>query len=225
MNISSLGTEKNPVKGIIFDMDGVLLDTESLCKRIWRIVAENWGLKDPDPVYYKCVGQAVQDTLVLLQSYFEQQQKDFNARKWYDDTVELFHEVEQKEGLPKMKGADDCLSRLSKTNLLIAIASSTRTPTVKRQLTAAGIYDYFKTFTCGDTVEHSKPHPEIYLKACQSLGLKPEECVAVEDSPNGIRSAYSAGLKTIMIPDQIQPDKEILKMCSCVLKSLDELEP
>lgn len=124
-----------------------------------------------------------------------------------------------------MKGAEECLKRLSEKGCILALASSTRRTSVERQLTRAGLIKYFKTLTCGDSVKHSKPDPEIYTKACASVGVLPQDCAAVEDSPNGVISAYRAGLKVIMVPDQIQPTDEIKKMCTAVLTSLDELEP
>lgn len=213
------------IKTFIFDMDGVLLDTESLCKKCWRLAAEERGLKNVDEVYYKCVGQASQDTLRNLQDFFENQDKNFVAEEWYEYAKSFFYKVEESQGLEKMKGAEECLKRLSEKGCVLALASSTRRTSVERQLTRAGLIKYFKTLTCGDSVKHSKPDPEIYTKACASVGVLPQDCAAVEDSPNGVISAYRAGLKVIMIPDQIQPTDEIKKMCTAVLTSLDELEP
>ncbi len=213
------------VKTFIFDMDGVLLDTESLCKKCWRLAAEERGLKNVDEVYYKCVGQASQDTLRNLQDFFEKQDKNFVAEEWYEYAKSFFYKVEESQGLEKMKGAEECLKRLSEKGCVLALASSTRRTSVERQLTRAGLIKYFKTLTCGDSVKHSKPDPEIYTKACASVGVLPQDCAAVEDSPNGVISAYRAGLKVIMVPDQIQPTDEIKKMCTAVLTSLDELEP
>lgn len=213
------------IKTFIFDMDGVLLDTESLCKKCWRLAAEERGLKNVDEVYYKCVGQASQDTLRNLQDFFENQDKNFVAEEWYEYAKSFFFKVEESQGLEKMKGAEECLKRLSEKGCVLALASSTRRTSVERQLTRAGLIKYFKTLTCGDSVKHSKPDPEIYTKACASVGVLPQDCAAVEDSPNGVISAYRAGLKVIMIPDQIQPTDEIKKMCTAVLTSLDELEP
>lgn len=213
------------IKTFIFDMDGVLLDTESLCKKCWRLAAEERGLKNVDEVYYKCVGQASQDTLRNLQDFFENQDKNFVAEEWYEYAKSFFYKVEESQGLEKMKGAEECLKRLSEKGCVLALASSTRRTSVERQLTRAGLIKYFKTLTCGDSVKHSKPDPEIYTKACASVGVLPQDCAAVEDSPNGVISAYRAGLKVIMIPDQIQPTDEIKKMCTVVLTSLDELEP
>ncbi len=213
------------IKAFIFDMDGVLLDTESLCKKCWRLAASERGLKDVDSVYYKCVGQASQDTLRTLQDFFEKQDRTFVAAEWYEYAKSFFRKTEEEQGLEKMKGAEECLKRLSAKGYVLALASSTRRTSVERQLTRAGLIKYFKTLTCGDSVKHSKPDPEIYTNACASIALLPRYCVAVEDSPNGVISAYKAGLSVIMVPDQIQPAEEIKKMCTAVLKSLDELEP
>lgn len=210
-------------KAFIFDMDGVLLDTESLCKKCWRIAARDWGLEDVDSVYYECVGQASQDTLRILQDFFVKQKADFVALDWYNYAKSFFYKIEKAGGLKKMKGAQECLERLLEKGYILALASSTRRSTVLRQLSAAGLAKYFRTFTCGDSVAHSKPDPEIYIKACASVGLPPAFCAAVEDSPNGVRSAFSAGMKVAMVPDQIEPDDEIRGMCIRIAASLDEI--
>ncbi len=209
-------------KACVFDMDGVLLDTESLCKKCWRRAARDFCLKDIDEVFYKCVGQARQDTFKTLQDFFIRQKSDFDARTFYLYAVEFFKKEEALHGIPLKKGARECLERLSSEGVTLALASSTRTEVVKRQLNDAGLLKFFKTITCGDSVLHSKPDPEIYLKACASIAMKAEDCYAVEDSINGVRSAYSAGLKVIMVPDLIEPDEETVKLCKAVIPSLDE---
>lgn len=211
------------ISAFIFDMDGVLLDTESLCKKCWRLAAEEWKLKNVDEVYYQCVGQATQDTLFTLQNFFEKQNKNFNAREWYDCARNFFRKTEESEGIELMPGAKNCLERLKTKGFVLALASSTRRQTVERQLSRSGLIDYFKTLTCGDSVEHSKPDPEIYLKACASVGINPKNCVAVEDSPNGVLSAYNAGLKVVLVPDQIKPDEKIKSLCAKILNSLEEI--
>ncbi len=213
------------VKAFIFDMDGVLLDTESLCKKCWRLAAVDWELSDVDSVYYACVGQARQDTFRTLNDFIKKQKKLYTGEDFYFHAVEYFKKEEAEKGIPKMKGVDDCLNRLSQKGYILALASSTRREVVERQLTTAGIIHYFKTITCGDSVKHSKPDPEIYINACASLELRPEECAAVEDSPNGIRSAFDAGMKVFMVPDQIKPDEEIKSKCTGIICSLDELSP
>ena len=107
--------------------------------------------------------------------------------------------------------------------LRLAVASSTRWESVQRQLKNAGIFDYFETITTGDKVLHSKPAPDIYLKSLDSLSLSAADCIAVEDSPNGVRAAVAAGIKCVMVPDQIQPDGEMKKSAWKIIKSLNEL--
>ncbi|WP_296667338.1 MULTISPECIES: HAD family hydrolase [unclassified Treponema] len=211
------------ISAFVFDMDGVLLDTESLCKKCWRLAAEKWNLKGVDEVYYQCVGQSDQDTLFTLQNFFEKQNENFNVREWYDYARNLFRKTEESEGIELMPGAKNCLERLKNKGFILALASSTRRQAVERQLSRAGLIDYFETLTCGDSVEHSKPDPEIYLRACSSVGIDPKNCVAVEDSPNGVLSAYNAGLKVILVPDQIKPDEKIKSLCAKILNSLEEI--
>ena len=123
-----------------------------------------------------------------------------------------------------MPFAKEILEYLKEKKYRIALASSTRYESVKRQLTNAGLIDFFETITTGDMVSHSKPNPEIYIKAIKSLNLSPRDCVAVEDSPNGIKSAFSAELKVIMIPDKIQPTEEIKQMTKKIYPNLSFLK-
>ena len=88
----------------------------------------------------------------------------------------------------------------------------------------AGLIDFFESLTTGDMVSHSKPEPEIYLKAAESIGAEASSCIAVEDSPNGVKSAYAAGMKVIMVPDKIQPDGDLKKLCWKICKNLEEVK-
>ena len=106
----------------------------------------------------------------------------------------------------------------------IGLASSTRYEVVHQQLKDAGILPYFQTLTCGDMVKQSKPEPEIFLKACESLLIKPEEAIAIEDSFNGIRSAYRAGMFPIMVPDMIVPNEEMKQLAGEIFLSLVEVK-
>ncbi len=211
--------EKAQIKAVIFDMDGVILDSETVSWRTWEIAAEEKGLKDIAVANSRCMGTNRNDTYAILKEIYGQ---DFDAEKFLERTFQLFYEIEEKDGIPAMPHAKQALEYLSQKYIL-ALASSTKQEAVYRQLKAIDVFHFFKTITTGDMVKHSKPDPEIYLKACQSLGLKPEECAAVEDSPNGIRSAYEAGLKAIMVPDKIQPNEEIQKKCWKILPSLKEI--
>lgn len=210
------------MKAVIFDMDGVLLDTESVCRKCWRRAGGEMGISDEAELFRACVGQNVNDTMLLLSSRLGGEER---ARSFYARTGELFHEVESGRGLSLMDGAAECLSRLRDGGIRLAVASSTRRTAVERQLSAAGILGLFETVTTGDQVEHSKPEPDIYLRALGSLGLGAGEAVAVEDSPNGVRSASAAGIRCVMVPDQIPADGEMRRLAWRVVGSLRDVPP
>ena len=207
------------IRAVLFDMDGVLLDTESVTKICWYRAAEECGLANIQEIFIECVGLNRSDTVARLSKYFP---SETDAKNFRERTSELFDVVEREEGLQKMPFVSECLSALKSAGFRLALASSTRAVKVHPQLKAAGIFDYFETITTGDMVSHSKPDPEIYLKAAASLGLSPSECVAIEDSPNGVRSATNAGIKCIMVPDLIQPDGEMREKSWKIFKNLKE---
>lgn len=211
------------IKAFVFDMDGVLLDTESICWGTWTTVGKELGL-DPvkmEEANFRCMGTNKADSVRILKEIFGQ---DFDGAGALARSSELFHIIEESEGIPVMNGVEECLMYLKNKGYRICLASSTRKVSVVRQLTRAGLIQYFETITTGDMVEHSKPDPEIYQMAVKSLNLEPQECVCVEDSYNGIKSGKKAGLKTIMVPDRVQPDEEILKFVDYLYSSLLEIK-
>lgn len=206
------------IKAVIFDMDGVILDSETICDVVWEMAAREKGLERSNEVINLCRGTNKNDTILILKDFYG---ADFDAEYFLNRSSELFHEVEFSKGIPLMPYAKEALEQLQK-KYRIALASSTRGPTVRRQLGAHNLLEFFETMTTGEMVEHSKPDPEIYLMACKSLGLNPAECIAVEDSFNGIKSAHAAGMKCCMIPDKVQPTQEIKAMCNWVFTDLRE---
>ena len=208
------------MKGIIFDMDGVILDSETISDRTWLAAAEERGLEINIDLINKCRGTNKNDTIAIFKKHYGEA---FDGEGFLARTSELFHQIEEKEGIPLMYYAKEILEYL-KPRYTLALASSTRGETVERQLRTAGVIDYFETRTTGEMVVHSKPNPEIYLMACKSVGVEPSECYAIEDSLNGIKSAYAAGLKPIMVIDKIQPTEEIRKMCVAIFDSLEGLK-
>ena len=208
------------IKAIIFDMDGVILDSESISDITWKKAAEEKNLTINDEILNSCRGTNKNDTMSILKKFYG---GDFDSEAFLERTSELFHEIEEKDGIPQLPYAKEILEYL-KPRYRLALASSTRGPTVERQLRAAGVIDFFETRTTGEQVVHSKPNPEIYLMACKSIGIEPDECAAIEDSLNGIRSAHAAGLHPIMVIDKVQPTEEIKKMCEHIFDSLDGLK-
>jgi len=208
------------IKAVVFDMDGVILDSESICDITWEMAAKEFGIAECSDVINECRGTNKHDSAVILRTHFGQ---NFEAEEFLLRTSELFKQIEEKSGVPLMPYAKEILDYL-KPKYRIILASSTRKVTVIRQLTNVGLIDYFETITTGDMVVHSKPDPEIYLKAVESIGLQPEECVAIEDSPNGVKSSYAAGIKTVLIPDRTPATEEIIAMSWKFCKSLKDLE-
>ena len=201
-------------------MDGVILDSETISDRTWLATAKERNLEINIDLINQCRGTNKNDTIAIFKKHYGE---DFDVEGFLTRTGELFNQIEEKEGIPLMHYAKEILEYL-KPRYTLALASSTRGPTVERQLRNAGVIDFFETRTTGEMVVHSKPNPEIYLMACKSVGLEPSECYAIEDSLNGIKSAYAAGLKPIMVIDKIQPTEEIRKMCVAVFNSLEELK-
>lgn len=208
------------MKGIVFDMDGIILASETFSDRTWMAAAKERNLDINIDLINKCRGTNKNDTIEIFKKH---DGESFDGEGFLSRTSELFHQIEEAEGIPLMHYSKEILEYL-KPRYTLALASSTRGPTVERQLRTAGVIDFFETRTTGDMVVHSKPDSEIYLMACKSVGLEPSECYAIEDSLNGIKSAYATGLKPIMVVDKIQPTDEIRKMCVAVFDSLEGLK-
>lgn len=208
-------------KAFVFDMDGVLIDTESICDRTWEMAADYYNL-DKELCLKSinlCRGTNKAATREIVRNLFPH----LNPDEYLAKTSEFFMQIEEGEGINKMPYAFECLDYLRSKGWKLALASSTRGPVVESHLRKTGLLEFFEYRVTGDLVQHSKPDPEIYLKACGLLNLSPDECLAVEDSPNGLKSAKSAGLSTIMIPDRIMPNDETRKVTDYEFKTLKEI--
>lgn len=210
------------IKAVVFDMDGVLLDSETISLRTWNLAAQEFCIPGIESVAKKSMGMSDSDIIASLDEFFMREGFPVKGAHFLARTTELFSLLEEKEGLPLMPYARQAVDYM-KSKYTVALASSTRKEAVCRQLKAAGLLEKFETITTGDMVKKSKPSPEIYLLACNSIGIRPEECVAIEDSPNGIRSACGAGLVPIMVPNGIVPVDEVEHLCWRVCGDLHDV--
>ena len=208
------------MKAVVFDMDGVLFDTEVVCMKAWMAIAEKNGLPDMEEIFPQCIGLNSNDSRqIVLKAYGE----DFDYPAFRQQSSEWLQEYMAENGLPVKPGAPQILEWLKGAGYAIGLASSTRSSSVYRYLEQSGLKGYFSVVITGDMIEHSKPRPDIYLMACDRLGVQPEEAYAIEDSPNGIRSAHAAGMCPIMVPDMIEPDEEMKRLSFLIRKDLFEV--
>ena len=212
--------ETKQIKAVIFDMDGVLLDSESVCDRCFEQAAIEQNIEDRKPIIEDARGMGKPSFMDFIAKTYGDK---IDTELLWNRASELFHIVEDKEGLSLLPFVNEILEYL-KPNYKIALASSTRRSSVERQMKATGIWDFFDVTVCGDDVQNTKPSPEIYQKAVKDLNLLPENCLAVEDSFNGIKSGTSAGLKVIMVPDQVKPDEQIKSLVWKIFDSLEDLK-
>lgn len=193
------------IKGILFDMDGLMVDTEKLLSRFWCESARSFG--------YPMTPEHVLGIRSLAAKYSEPHLKgifgeDFDYKAIRAKRIELMNAFIAENGIEKKKGLDELLEYIAASGLKCAVCTATDRERTARYLKSVGVYDYFDEFVCGDMIANGKPEPDTYLAGAQKLGLDPAECIALEDSPNGVTSAYRAGCKPVMIPDLSQPDDE-----------------
>ncbi len=212
--------EGNRIKTVIFDMDGVIFDSEVLVCEIWSEIAKEYNLANMDEVMIRCIGVNHAETERIMK---EEYGEDFDYNYYVQISSQIYHSRYDNGRLPMKEGVFEILEYLKTNGYKTALASSTRIETVTNQLKAAGIYKYFDEVIGGDMVSKSKPDPEIFLKAAEKLGVSPKEAYVIEDSFNGIRAAYSAGCVPFMVPDMLKPDDEMHRKAYRIFESLLEV--
>ena len=207
-------------EAVVFDMDGVIFDSERLVLECWDEVARKYGIENMEPVCLKCTGLTVAASRDVMKAHYGQ---DFPYDEYKKEMSDLFHSRYDGGRLPLKPGVIELLTFLKEHDKKIALASSTRRAVVQAELADAGIIDFFDAIICGDMVEHSKPAPDIFLKACECLKVSPELAYGIEDSHNGIRSSHAAGMRPIMVPDLVPSTEEMKQLSEVILPSLVEV--
>lgn len=202
---------------VVFDMDGVIFDSEKIVIDCWKIVADKHNIPNIEYACMQCLGINKKATRAKMLEIYGQ---DFPYDEYAAESSVIYHGIYDNRPLPMKPGVIELLSYLKMNGYKIALASSTRKGVVEKELDDAGIICFFDKIICGDMVQRSKPAPDIFLKACEEIGEKPEDCYAIEDSFNGIRSANAGGLRPIMVPDLAEPNEEISALCETVLPNL-----
>lgn len=205
------------IRGIVFDMDGLMFDTERLAQQGWSYAGAQLGLDIPSELIRSIVGLDAEGSKRVFLDALDLN-LDFAAfRKMRLDYVKDYIE---ERGVPQKSGLVELLEYLRRHQYRIVVATSTESARTNYYLKKTGLEHFFDAIVCGDAVVTRKPAPDIYLKACETIFTTPDECIALEDSPVGIVAAHRAGMKPVMIPDLIQPDEETKKLLFAQLSSL-----
>ena len=220
MAVTIFGTATKNVDGVIFDLDGVLLDSEKLYARFWQeaAIALGYPMTRQQALGMRSLSSAAGQA--KLESYFG---PGVDREVMRQKRIALMDAYIEENGVECMSGVLETVQQLKGRGLKIAIATSSPMERVERYLGPKNLLGYFDAVCSGHDVPLGKPAPDIYLRAAACIGLAPERCLAVEDSPAGIQSAFDAGCLPVFIPDQDEADEQTLKRLYARVEALPDL--
>jgi HAD superfamily hydrolase (TIGR01509 family) len=204
---------------VVFDMDGLLFDSETLYQEAILLAAAEGGHEVAGDIFNRTIGVPWAQSRAMLLSHFGE---TFPVDEFQETWVRHFWVIAETR-LALKPGALELLDTLDHLQLPRAIATSSYRRTVERHLTAHNLTGRFQEIVGHGDYEMGKPAPDPFLKAAERLGVEPQLCLALEDSHNGVRSASSAGMMTIMVPDLLEPTEEIRRLCTLVVRDLHEV--
>lgn len=206
-------------KAAIFDMDGLILDSERTVLNCWEIIGEKYGFADIKTYGISVIGKNKKATVDEFERVY-----GISGEPYERELREIYNGLAAQGKVPLKPHTIELLSSMKNAGMKIAIASSSTREEVTSQMEILGALPYFDTCVCGDQVTRSKPDPEIFLLACEALGVKPEDGVGLEDSFNGVRACKASGLYTVMVPDILMPDDEMKSLADVILPSLKAVQ-
>ena len=204
-------------EAVIFDMDGVIFDSERLVIECWEVIAKKHNIPDIVEICMRVQGNNREET---GKRFREKYGDGFPYEAYKKEVSALFRHLYGGGRLPLKPGVMEILESLKQAQIPLALASSTRTDIVRQELEEAKIIHYFGSVLGGDMVARSKPEPDIFLAAAKALGAIPANCYVVEDSFNGICAAYRAGMHPVLVPDMQQPTEEIRRLSEVIVPDL-----
>lgn len=208
------------IKAVIFDMDGLMFDTERISFICFSEALKAHGLKLDEQFFGKTIGTNIKVTEEL---YLQRYGADLPFAEIFQQKSDLMKKYVATHTIPVKKGLYELLQFLQQHKIKTAVATSSNRENALHLLREANVLDYFDYILCGDEVTHSKPAPEIFCKAAEKLSCPVENCLVLEDAPKGILAAHRAGIKTILIPDLAQIDEAAKSLAAATLPSLDEV--
>ncbi|OUQ14058.1 hydrolase [Massilimicrobiota sp. An142] len=207
-------------KAVIFDMDGLMIDSERVTYNEYVKKLAQLGHHDfTEELYRNCLGKNKQG---ICQVFIDHYGQDFPMTEVWDD-VHVWIDESLRQYVPKKKGLVELLEYLKANNYKTIVATSSGRARVDEILKNGNLTEYFDDSICGDEVTHGKPHPEIFLTACQKLDVKPEEALVLEDSEAGILAAYDGHIDVICVPDMKYPEPQFVEKVTKIVDSLDEV--
>ena len=204
------------IKAIIFDMDGLMIDSERVTFECYQEILKGMNLTMDEEFYKTLLGKPLKG---IYQRFYDVYGNDFPIEDVIKDVHALMAKRFETEGVPIKTGLKSLLEYLKENNYKTIVATSSNRDRVDTILSQAQITDYFDDSICGDEVTKGKPNPEVFLKSCQKLGVNVDEAIVLEDSEAGIQASYDAGIKVICIPDMKYPEKQYEEKTFKILKS------
>lgn len=209
------------ISAVLFDMDGLMFDTERLVLRAWRRAMADFGYEASEEVYLASVGTTVESTSRLLRAAYG---PDFPLEATNGRAGEYIWQEVDRQGVPLKPGLLALLDYLETEGIPKAVASSSNRAAIDRLLAAAGLAQRFAATAAGDEVAQGKPAPDIFLLAAQRLGVEPRRCLVLEDSEPGARAAHAAGMAVIIVPDLKPPSDAVARLAGAVLPDLNAVQ-